>query len=465
MKYTILICDDEAEARNMLSFVMTDKGYRIIESENISSAMTVLQAEKVDILITDLLIGDENGIELIKKMKKSGFTMPVIFLTAYGTIESAVQAMTEGAFYYLLKPLHFEELLAILKRAEEKIELERQNVYLNEEVSKLRDVSHSMVAVSPVMQNLMAEVKKIALTDSTVLILGESGTGKEVVANVIHRESTRSARPFVVVNCAAISEHLLESELFGHERGAFTGAVKTKAGKFEVADGGTIFLDEIGELPQNLQSKLLRVLENGEVDRVGSVDKTFVDVRVVAATNRDLKKAVEQGAFRSDLYYRLTVLPVKIPPLRERPGAVRALAEHFLALNESARGKKVTVDESVYAAFEAYPWPGNVRELKNLIERLTILHDHIACETLPDEFSKPCAENASASGELPLAGRSIKSIEKEAIRQALILCKGNKRKAADTLEITRQTLYAKMKEYSIHAVLCLTFILYSHILA
>lgn len=463
MKYTILICDDEAEARNMLSFVLTDKGYRILESENISSAMAVLQSEKVDMLITDLLIGDESGIDLIKKMKKAGSTIPVIFLTAYGTIESAVQAMTEGAFYYLLKPLHFDELLAILKRAEEKLELERQNVYLNEEVSKLRDVSNTIVAASPAMQTILAEVKKIALTDSTVLITGESGTGKEVVANVLHRESKRAAKPFVVVNCAAISEHLLESELFGHERGAFTGAVRAKAGKFEVADGGTIFLDEIGELPQNLQSKILRVLENGEVDRVGSVEKVFVDVRVIAATNRDLKKAAEEGSFRSDLYYRLTVLPVKLPPLRERPGAVRALTDHFLAVNESSRGKKVTVDAAVYTAFEGYSWPGNVRELKNLIERLTILHDHITVEALPDEFSRRAAGDIPVPAELPLAGRSIKSIEKDAIRQALILCKGNKRKAADTLEITRQTLYAKMREYSILAV-CLTCILTSHIL-
>ncbi|MBI4976448.1 MAG: sigma-54-dependent Fis family transcriptional regulator [Spirochaetes bacterium] len=446
---TILICDDEEELRGLLTFALTDKGYKVLGCDEIGKALSMLHQERVDILITDLLIGKENGIELIKMMKKNSIMIPAIVLTAYGSVQSAVQAMTEGAFYYLLKPINYDELFAVLEKAEEKINLEHQNIYLKEELSKLRDVSEMVVAESPMMHHLLDEAKKVAATDSTVIIQGESGTGKEVIATFVHRNSKRAEKALVVVNCAAISEHLLESELFGHERGAFTGAIKMKQGKFEVADGGTIFLDEIGEMPLPLQAKLLRVLENGEIDRVGSVNRIFVDVRVIAATNCDLKKAVTNGTFREDLYYRLTVLPLKVPALRERSTDVRPLATLFLTLNERIHGTKVRVDEDVFERLERYRWPGNVRELKNLIERLTILHEHITTSVLPDEFNASPSPGAVREAQLPLAGKTLCDIERDAIRQALIASGGNKQKAADVLDITRQTLYAKIKEYGI----------------
>lgn len=447
MKKKILICDDEENTRNLLEYVLNDKGYKVVGSDSILRALNVLENEHIDIIITDMVLGNESGMDLLKKVKKTGMNIPVIFLTAYGTIQNAVQAMTAGAFYYLLKPINYDELLAVLKQSENQLEVENQNIYLKEEVSRLRNESDVFIAQSAGMKTLISQAKKIAETDTTVLITGESGTGKEVLANYIHREGHRTEKTFVVVNCAAINENLLESELFGHEKGSFTGAIKTKIGKFEIADGGTIFLDEIGDLPLSLQAKLLRVLENGEIDRVGSINKIIVDVRIIAATNKDLQKAVKDGSFREDLYYRLTVVPMKVPPLREHRDDIRPLIEHFQSVYEKMRGKKISINAHCFEYLERYQWPGNIRELKNLVERLSILYDEISVDELPEEIVQ-AGVNADLK-KLPLANLSLKNIEKEAIRQTLIAVKGNRRKAAEILEITRQTLYSKIKDYAL----------------
>lgn len=447
MQKTLLICDDEENTRNLLQYVLMEKGYRVFESASILQALSIIENESINIVITDMILGNENGMDLLKKIKKLKLQTPVIFLTAYGTIQSAVQAMTEGAFHYLLKPINYEELFTVIAEAEEKIEMLTQNTYLKEEISRLRDENIIFIAESAAMRTLVAEAEKIARSDAPVLLQGDSGTGKEVLANFIHKNSSRAEKTFAVVNCAAVSAELLESELFGHEKGSLTGAVKTKHGKFEIAEGGTIFLDEISELPHSIQLKLLRFLETGEIERLGALTRTNVDTRIIASSNHALARAVEDGTVRSDLYYRLNAMPLTIPPLRERRADIRPLVKHFIKEAQKKSKHPLRIDEQIFEYLERYAWPGNIRELKNLIERLAMLHDEITVETLPDEVLKE-SEDIDLK-RLPLSNLSLKNIEREAIRQTLLAVKGNRRKAADILEITRQTLYAKIKDYTL----------------
>jgi two-component system NtrC family response regulator len=373
----------------------------------------------------------------------------VIILTAFGTIEMAVEAMKAGAFHYISKPFNRDELKLTIKKALQLKELERENVTLREEL-KERTRLDAIIAVSPPMAQVLELVIRVAPTETTVLILGESGTGKELIARAIHGSSPRAHGPFVAVNCAAIPETLLESELFGHVKGAFTGAIRDRVGKFEAAEGGTVFLDEIGEMRPDLQVKILRVLEERMLERVGDNKLIRVDVRVLAATNKDLSKAIQAGEFREDLYYRLNVVPLQIPPLRERSEDIRPLAQHFL--KRLGASPRLTIAPEAFRALESYDWPGNVRELENALERAMIFHrgDVISLADLPETIRAPKAKEAAALPvSLPEAGLSLEEVEKELILRALQKHDWNQSRAARYLGITRHTLLYRIEKHNI----------------
>jgi len=390
-----------------------------------------------------------DGLQVLEEARALDAGIQVIILTAFGTIERAVEAMKAGAFHYISKPFNRDELKLTIRKALELKALERENVVLRQAL-KSRNELDSIVADSPGMQQIAEMIRRVAPTETTVLILGESGTGKELVARAIHGLSPRARGPFVAVNCTAIPEALLESELFGHVKGAFTGAIRDRVGKFEAADGGTILLDEIGEMRPDLQVKILRCLEERTLERVGDNRPIRVDVRVLAATNKDLAKAIQTGEFREDLYYRLNVVPLAIPPLRERREDIRALTQHFLkTLGASPR---LTIAPDAFRALETYDWPGNVRELENAVERALIFHrgDVIALNDLPESIRAPRArEVSSLPVSLPEAGLSLEGVEKELIVRALQKHDWNQSRAARYLGITRHTLLYRMDKHGI----------------
>ncbi len=447
MKYTILIADDEKNIRNGIAEYLEAEGYETITAEDGKEAIAVINKGSVDLVITDLKMPNVNGMEVLNYVVSHFPTMPVIILTGHGTVEDAVQAMRIGAFDFISKPLNLEHLVMLIQRALERQELSRKNSELSQELAKTK-VSKLLIGKSSSMHEVMNAVNRAAPTRANVLITGESGVGKEVIADSIHELSNRSDKPLIKVHCAALPEALLESELFGYEKGAFTGAINRKRGRFELAHEGTLFLDEIGEINQNIQIKLLRVIQEKKFERIGGEQTIEVDVRIIAATNKDLKKEVEAGRFREDLYYRLNVVNIHVPPLRERKDDIPMLAQAFLEEFCKENKKKIHgFEPSARALLFSYPWPGNIRELRNVIESAVVMTTHsiITVEDLP-----PSIRNSSEQPfiRIPL-GTSLAEAEKIIIRDTLMANKFNKSKTAELLGIGRKTLYQKINEYNL----------------
>lgn len=445
----ILLIEDEQGSREALQMLLKASGFTVHGTSCGKEALEVLGSDRFDIVLSDLFLPDMSGIDILSRVKQDAPWTEVILVTGHASAETAVQAMKKGAYDYITKPLNIEELRIIIDKAVEKGALLSENVYLKKQLRDKYEFAN-IIGNSQPMQQLFSRMKRIIKTDSTVLILGESGTGKELVAKAIHFNGSRKEKPFIAVNCSAIPENLLESELFGHVKGAFTGAMREKIGKFEAANQGTIFLDEIGTLPMHLQTKLLRVLQEQEVERVGSNKQIKLDVRVVSATNVNLEEEVKRGNFREDLFYRLNVIPLLIPPLRERIQDILPLTKHFLEKNcHSMQRPIMHLDKEALEALEAYSWPGNVRELENIIERVVALTegDVITLRDLPANVAKSYREGANTS--VTPAGidmvKTINEIEKRMITEALELAGGVKARAALMLHINRTTLVEKMR--------------------
>jgi two-component system NtrC family response regulator len=458
----VLIIDDERSLRFTIGEALRGEGFRVFEAPGGESGLLTLREEEVDLVLLDQKLKEsgEDGIEILKAIKKEWPDMEVVMMTAFGRFESAVEATKLGCFQYLGKPFEIDQLVLVLKAALENRTLRRRVEFLQ----KTESGRHHLELVegqSPAMKRAVLEIDRIAGAATTALLLGETGVGKELLARRIHERSAVSGGQFVEVNCASFPENLIESELFGYERGSFTGANARKKGLLDLADGGTLFLDEIGEMPQSLQPKILRVLETRKFKRVGGVVDVVVNVRFVAATHRDLKKSVAEGAFREDLYYRLAVVPVQIPPLRERQDDIPQLVAHFIRHFNRELGRSVTgVDDRAMALLLAYPWPGNVRELKNVIERALLLHDAstIAAEHLPSELLARAAASTTGSNDaagltrLPPGADGVLTLaaaERYVIEMALGRLDGNKTRASEALGISRQTLRQKMKDYGL----------------
>jgi len=442
-KTKILVVDDEAIIRESLRDWLSDVGHQVLTAENGSQALEIIEKERPGIVIADLVMPGMDGIELLKKAKEIFPRIEVIIITAYGSIPTAINAMREGAYDYIEKPFCPEKVELLVEKLTEHQRLLEENISLRQKLEE-RYRFESIIAKSSKMQQVIEVIKVVAKSNATVLITGESGTGKELVARAIHSQSYRKDKPFIAVSCAALPESLLESELFGHEKGAFTGAHVQRRGKFEIANRGTLFLDEIGEMSANIQVHLLRVLEEKEFTRVGGNELIKVDVRVVSATNRDIKEAIASGQFREDLYYRLNVVGIELPPLRERKEDIPLLAEHFLT-KFAVENRKEIVDFSPEATefLLKYEWPGNVRELENAIERAVILakNSYIEVADLPQE-------NLLLTASAPL-GRSLREVEMERILNVLNETGGNYSEAARTLGISRATLYNKIRAYGL----------------
>ena len=454
---TILIVDDEKNYPLILSAVLQDVGYETLTANSGMEALEILNHANadVDLVLTDMKMPVMDGIELLEKIKAINPHLPVMMMTAYGTVEKAVEAMQKGAYNYILKPFDNEGLIIFVKKAIDMYQVVKDNLRLRD-VVETRYNFGNIVGKSKRMQEIFELVKKMAPSSATVLIEGESGTGKELVAKSIHFNSPRKDKPFIAVNCSALSENLLESELFGHEKGAFTGAIAMKKGRFELADGGTLFLDEIGELSQNLQVKLLRVLQERAFERVGGTRPVPVNIRIIAATNKNLKHETEQGRFREDLYYRLNVLYLVLPPLRERVEDIRLLVDHMIEKYASERrpGLQVTgVDQEVDRLLYSYSWPGNVRELENAIERAMVLcpGNIIRVSDLPREFKKSISHSLQLEGISDNAKlyETLDMVEKSMIERALAISGNVQSHAAELLGIGKSGLNQKIKKYGI----------------
>ena len=386
---TILIADDEPNIRRVFEAMFIKEGYTVLTAENGKRAIDLASSHNIDVLVSDLIMPDITGVEVLQKVKELHPQCSAIIVTAYGTIKSAVEAMRHGAFNYLQKPFDMEEVRLVIKKALEHRALLAENTELKQQL-KTNVRLDSLDCVSGKMQDVYKVVERVAESRATVLIRGESGTGKELIARALHYNSPRAAKPFVAVSCAALPETLLESELFGHEKNAFTGAVAAKPGRFELANTGSLFLDEIGDIPATVQIKMLRVLQEWEFERIGATKSVKVDVRLITATNQDLEKCVEEGTFRADLYYRLNIISIYLPPLRDRPEDIPTLAERFLDKYCKQNGRKIkSVDAQVWDMLQAYRWPGNVRELENVIERSVVLSERTAKALTPDLMSMP----------------------------------------------------------------------------
>ncbi len=447
----ILIVEDDADHGRSLLEAIGDLG---VETELVATGKAGVEAYRAsgaEVVLSDLVLPDIDGIEVMKQIRETaGDRTPVILMTAYGSVDSSVRAMKEGAYDYLQKPLDIDELQAKLGRALEAARLRRQVERLGEEI-RGKWSARSWVAESAVMREVVRQTLALAKTNATVLIRGASGTGKELVARALHADGPRAGGPFVAVNCAAFTESLLESELFGHEKGAFTGAVARHSGAFERAQGGTLFLDEIGDAPAPVQVKLLRVLEDREIIRVGGQSSFKVDVRVVSATNRDLDARVASGAFRQDLLYRLQVVGIALPPLRERREDIRPLAERFVAQAQSDHGKRIReVEREWYARLEAYAWPGNIRELRNTVEAavVTAPGDVLRAEALRLDGPATAASPEGTGWRVP-EGMTLEEIEKKILEESLRRNGGNRSLTADQLGISRRTIQRKIQDYQL----------------
>ena len=443
-KATILIIDDEDDIRNLLTRIIRLEDYQVLQAENATKGLKVLEKEEIHTVICDVKLPDANGVELIPKLKEKQPLAEIIMLTAFGTIKDGVKAIKSGAFDYITKGDDNNKIIPLVNKAVEKALLQFKVHELEAKVSDKHNFAN-IVGGSQSMIKAVSIAKRVAKTDTTVLLTGETGTGKEVFSQAIHYESPRKTDPFVAINCSALGKDLLESEMFGHKAGAFTGATKDKRGLFQEADGGTIFLDEIGEMDLLLQAKLLRVLESGTFLKVGETKETRVNVRVIAATNRDLQKESELGNFRLDLYYRLSVFNIHLPNLRERQEDVPLLSDHFIKMMCGKMGRKpLKMDVEVQKALIEHKWKGNIRELKNVIERAVILAENeiLTVDALPLDF----LYNPDAKG---MSGFKLTDVEHQHIRKVLAFTKGNKTKTADLLGIGLTTLYRKMEEYGI----------------
>jgi DNA-binding NtrC family response regulator len=451
----ILLVEDKESLRRVLRLTLEHAGYSVTEAADAREAIQEISRVPHKVVLTDLRMPNGSGLDVLRAAKDADNDTPVIVMTAYGSIDEAVQAMKDGAHDFLQKPVDSNHLLLLVERALEQSRLRTENILLREEWSK-RYGFPRIIGESEAIKRTVAETQRVATTEATVLLLGESGTGKELFARAVHHLSNRRDQPFVAINCAAIPETLIENELFGHERGAFTGAGDRRLGKFELASGGTVFLDEIGELPLAVQGKLLRAIEEKAIDRIGGKAPVPVDVRVVAATNKDLRAAVDTGEFRGDLFFRLAVFPIDIPPLRERETDVDLLARHFAAeLGKELRGREASISEAGMQAMRAHRWPGNVRELENSIERACILADSAELQPRDLGFGNDDAPDAKAigfdlSGTLnEVASRATQIVERQKIQAALAECEGNKGRTAALLGVSYKTLLTKIRDYNL----------------
>ena len=448
----ILLIDDEENFRHMLSVILTKRGYDVETANNGIDGLKKVDTGSYDTVLCDIRMPEMDGLEFLKEAQKSGCESTIIMMSAYGTLDTAIEAMKLGAYDYISKPFKPDEIILTLKKAEERERLRRENLFLKKEVQKEYSFEN-IISKNERMRQIFDTIRKVAKYKSTILITGESGTGKELVAKAIHFNSDRSNNPFVPVNCGAIPENLLESELFGHTKGSFTNAVRTKKGLFEEADEGTMFLDEIGELPFQLQVKLLRVLQDGEIRRVGDSRPINIDVRIIAATVKDLDKEVREDKFRDDLFYRLNVLPIKIPPLKDRKEDIPLLVDHFI--HKYSRELNHPIQEINQEALNCllnHSWNGNVRELENVIERAIVLTDsnRIAVENLPLEIQSPREESMVSllNDELSIK-KASRYLENDLIKKALQKTNGNHTHAAKLLEISHRALLYKIKEYGV----------------
>jgi two-component system response regulator HydG len=442
----VLVVDDDEANRVTLERILAREGYRVVHADSGRAAMEKLRDDRVDLVLTDLKMPGMSGIDLLKAARKVDPDLEVVVMTAYGTVESAVEAMKEGAYDFVAKPLRRLELVSTIAKALEKRSLQVENRRLREQLAAVGE--GEMVGRSDAMRAMLDELEQVAPSDSTLLLTGESGTGKSRLARLLHRMSRRREGRFVALNCAAIPETLLESELFGYEKGAFTGAVGRKEGRFDLAHGGTLFLDEITETKPAVQVRLLRVLQDGEYERVGGTETLRADVRVVAASNRDIKREIAEGRFREDLFYRLNVIPIHVPPLRDREGDVALLAQHFLARFSVKNGKSFAgFTPDALELLGAYRWPGNVRELENAIERAVVLGraERIGVDDLPAVLRDGNAARKRVSFEV---GTPLKVVERRMIEETLRYCNGDKSLAASLMGITSRTIYRREAEWS-----------------
>ncbi len=450
---TILVADDEQSMRQNLVELLQEEGFRLLEAADGKAAVTLTLSHRPDLVLLDINLPEMDGLAALEAIKKEIPDTVVIVFTAYGTSERAIEAMKAGAYDYLEKPFDLDEFLLIVRRSLQYRELLGELHHLRAQVTRhdQNAVNASIIGTSGKMQEIFKQIGRIAPTDTTVLIQGESGTGKEMIADALQRHSPRKDKPFIKVNCGALPETLLESEIFGHERGAFTGAVALRPGRFELADGGTLFLDEVNAMPPSLQVKLLRVLQNQQFERVGGKETLHVNVRVIAATNKDLRQEVNEGRFREDLYYRLHILHIAIPPLREHPEDIPVLVDHFIG--KYARGSSMLVSPDVLKKLESYEWPGNVRELENVIQRAIVMAqgEIITPETLPAPLrsGRTAATHEEAAGSNLGLKKAVAGLERELILRALHETGGNKTRAADLLHINRRQLFAKLKQLKI----------------
>ena len=447
-KLTLLLVDDDVAHRTMLKAHLAGEGYQIVEADDGDVGVHLVKQRNIDLVLLDLKMKRMGGMEALAEILQLKPELPVIIITAFSSVENAVAAIKEGAFNYVTKPIDSDALLLTVRRALEYKHLQQENISLKQQLGEKFDLG-PLIGSSQPMQELAETLALVAPSDATVLITGESGTGKELVAGAVHHNSSRHQGSFVKINCAALHENLLESELFGHEKGAFTGAAEQRKGRFELADKGTLFLDEIGDMSLTTQAKILRVLQEGEFERLGGTQTIKVDVRLIAATHKDLQQMITDGSFRQDLFFRLSVVPLHLPPLRERPMDIPTLAQHFLGRYCEKNRKDIrSFQAEALEALLVYRWPGNIRELENAIERAVILclDEQILLQHLPLQVRQAY----SADGDRPFAirpGVTLKNMEKELILSTLKQTENNRTRAAEILGVTRQTLQNKLKEY------------------
>ena len=451
-KGKILVVDDDPSLRRVLEVQLEQDGYEVAAAASVPQTLSLLQLRPFDLLITDLKMPGMSGLELLKQTRSQYPQTIVVMLTAFGTVDTAVEAMKAGAYDYLTKPVHPDEMLVVVRRALEHVRLVEQvralRISLNQKYG-----FENILGRSDSLLEVLDTAARAAQSNSTVLIRGEAGTGKELLARAIHFNSFRSDNPLVTINCGAIPRELLESELFGHRKGAFTGAVADKKGRAESADGGTLFLDEIGEMSPDLQVKLLRLIQDGEIEKIGSEVKSKVDVRIIAATHRDLQAMIEDGTFREDLYYRLAVIPLLMPPLRERSEDIPDLVQHFFRKSkERNKRPELAMSPALLPYFVQYRWPGNVRELENVLERIVVLArgSEVTIEDLPQFLQQQKSPIDALEIDLSSQGISLEAIEKELIVRALQKCDWNQTRAARYLDLSRKTLIYRIEKHGIH---------------
>jgi two-component system NtrC family response regulator len=447
---TVLLADDDDSLRRVQEYQLSKAGFEVTTCSDGNSALEAFRDNLHDLVVTDIRMPGLAGLELLARLRAISPETPVIVITGHGSVETAVEAMKQGAYDFLTKPFPADTLRLTLERAARMAKLQRENRELRRAVERTF-AFENLVGSSVAMRRMYELLELVAPSPSTVLICGETGTGKELVARAVHYNSPRGEGPFVTVNCGALPESLVEAELFGHRKGAFTGADTNRRGKFESADGGTLFLDEVGEIPLRLQPKILRAIQTGEIDRIGEDRQTRVDVRIVAATNRDMEQMLSDGSFRQDLYYRLAVVQITVPPLRERREDIPLLAEHFLSKFGARSGRqRLRFPPETFQLFNRYAWPGNVRELENVVERMVVLSrdDTLALDTIPEPIagSRPRVPGTLA---LPAEGVNLDELERDFIRQALERTDGNRTHAAELLGVTRSTLLYRMQKFGV----------------